>query len=113
MNGNISETMRRLFPVIVLLLAQREAPRCALLIVSSEEAKDWLPVHADVMTPIAIGAEPGKRRTHAVSEVQRGCSVHHRRSRGPNIAPAKVHSAMVPPYQSATKGSESSVQCSA
>jgi hypothetical protein len=26
MNGNISETVKRLFPVIVLLLAQPEAP---------------------------------------------------------------------------------------
>jgi hypothetical protein len=38
---------------------------------------------------------------------------HHRNNRGPNAAPAKVHSTIVPPYQTATNGKESSVQCSA
>jgi hypothetical protein len=40
-------------------------------------------------------------------------AVHQRNSRGPNAAPASVHSTIVPPYQTAIKGSESSVQCSA
>ena len=38
---------------------------------------------------------------------------HHRNNRGPNAAPAMVHSTIVPPYQTATNGKESSVQCSA
>src|SRR5229473_3323685 len=38
---------------------------------------------------------------------------YQRNSRGPNAAPAKVHSTIVPPYQTATNGNESSVQCSA
>src|SRR5439155_23220835 len=38
---------------------------------------------------------------------------HHRSSRGPSIAPARVHRVIVPPYQSATKGSESSMQWNA
>ena len=37
---------------------------------------------------------------------------HQRKRRGPSNAPAKVQIAMVPLYQSATKGSESSTQCS-
>jgi hypothetical protein len=40
-------------------------------------------------------------------------SGHQRRSRGPSAAPAKVQRTIVPPYQSATKGKESSGQCSA
>jgi hypothetical protein len=41
-------------------------------------------------------------------------ALHHQRNkRGPNIAPASVQSTIVPPYQTATKGNESSVQCSA
>src|SRR5882724_9439422 len=39
--------------------------------------------------------------------------IHQRNSRGPNAAPARVHSTIVPPYQSAINGSESSVQWSA
>jgi hypothetical protein len=35
---------------------------------------------------------------------------YQRNSRGPNAAPAKVHSAIVPPYQTATNGSDSTVQ---
>lgn len=38
---------------------------------------------------------------------------HQRSSRGPRTAPATVHSTIVPPYQTAMNGSESSVQCSA
>jgi hypothetical protein len=37
-------------------------------------------------------------------------SLYQRNSRGPNAAPAKVHSTIVPPYQTATNGNESSVQ---
>lgn len=39
-----------------------------------------------------------------------GATPHHRSSRGPSATPARVHTTIVPPYQSATKGSESSVQ---
>lgn len=35
---------------------------------------------------------------------------HQRSSRGPSMAPAKVVRAMVPPYQSAMNGNESSLQ---
>src|SRR5713226_6991875 len=35
-------------------------------------------------------------------------SHYQRNSRGPNAAPASVHSTIVPPYQSATNGKESS-----
>jgi hypothetical protein len=38
---------------------------------------------------------------------------HHRRRRGPSFAPAKAHRVIAPPYQTATKGSASLVQCSA
>ena len=38
------------------------------------------------------------------------CVPHHRSSRGPSAAPARVHTTIVPPYQTATKGNESSVQ---
>ena len=38
---------------------------------------------------------------------------HHRNNRGPNAAPAMVHSTIVPPYHTVTNGKESSVQCSA
>jgi hypothetical protein len=31
---------------------------------------------------------------------------HHRRSRGLTIAPTRAHNKMIPPYQSATNGSE-------
>src|SRR5882672_12802895 len=39
--------------------------------------------------------------------------IYQRKSRGPNAAPANVHSTIVPPYQTATNGNVSSVQCSA
>src|SRR5882757_3728513 len=38
---------------------------------------------------------------------------YQRNNRGPNAAPANVHSTIVPPYQTATNGNESTVQCSA
>src|SRR5258708_29075003 len=60
---------------------------------SSEQIAWRLQVHADV--------------------TRRDASVHQRNSRGPNAAPAKVHSTIVPPYQTATNGNESTVQCSA
>src|SRR5882757_1248027 len=66
-----------------------EAP-CALLMRSSERIVCRLQAHADVKH---------------VS--------YQRNSRGPNAAPAKVHSTIVAPYQTATNGNESSVQCRA
>jgi hypothetical protein len=39
-----------------------------------------------------------------------GTPLYQRNSRGPNAAPAKVHSTIVPPYLSAKNGSESSAQ---
>jgi hypothetical protein len=36
--------------------------------------------------------------------------LYQRNSRGPSAAPANVHSKIVPPYQIAINGSESSVQ---
>jgi hypothetical protein len=35
---------------------------------------------------------------------------YQRNNRGPSIAPANVHSTIVPPYQTATNGNESSMQ---
>ena len=54
-------------------------------------------------------------RLHAHADVKAAAdtSLHQRNSRGPNAAPAKVHSTIVPPYHTATNGNESSVQCSA
>src|SRR6266705_1744418 len=60
---------------------------------SSEQIVRRLQTHADVKL-----ADP---------------SLYQRNSRGPNAAPAKVHSTIVPPYQTATNGNESTVQCSA
>jgi hypothetical protein len=57
---------------------------------SSEQIVCRLQAHADV-TPVDT-------------------SHHHRNNRGPNAAPAKVHSTIVPPYQTATNGNESSAQ---
>jgi len=64
-----------------------------LLVVSSEQIVWRLQVHADVKSA--------------------DVPVYHRNSRGPSAAPAKVHSKIVPPYQIAINGSESSVQWSA
>ena len=64
-----------------------------LLIVSSEEIVWQLQVHADVKSADAL--------------------LYQRNSRGPSAAPANVHSKIVPPYQIAINGSESSVQWSA
>jgi hypothetical protein len=52
-------------------------------------------------------------QTTARLQRSRGREGHQRRRRGPSMVPAKVHKRIVPPYQSATKGSESSAQCSA
>jgi len=49
-----------------------------------------------------------RSQTHA--DVKPDPSHYQRNSRGPNIAPAKVHSTIVPPYQIAMNGNESSVQ---
>src|SRR5256885_6233086 len=65
-----------------------EAP-CALLMRSSGWVVCRLQAHADVKH---------------VS--------YQRNSRGPNAAPPNVHSTIVPPYQTATNGNESTVQCS-
>ena len=51
---------------------------------------------------------PWQRRT-----TRRARGRYQRNSLGPSTAPASVHKAIVPPYQSATKGTESSTQCSA
>src|SRR5882757_3925548 len=66
-----------------------EAPH-ALLMMNSERLFLRLQAHADVKE-----------------------LAYQRNSRGPNTAPASVHSTIVPPYQTATNGNESSVQCSA
>src|SRR5882672_5142955 len=83
--GNRAKVFCRHSPAPSLL----EAP-CALLMRSSERIVRRLQAHADVKH-----------------------GSHQRNSRGPNTAPAKVHSTIVPPYQTATNGNESSVQCSA
>src|SRR5881397_3370012 len=54
------------------------------------------------------GTTPASRRRHSGRH-----DPHQRNSRGPNNAPARVHSTIVPPYQTAINGSESSVQWSA
>lgn len=41
------------------------------------------------------------------------CPTHQRSRRGPSIAPAKVQSAIVPPYHKATNGTLSTMQWSA
>lgn len=41
------------------------------------------------------------------------CQPYQRSSLGPSTAPATVHKTIVPPYQSAMKGSRSSMQCKA
>jgi hypothetical protein len=101
-NGSTSERTTNCFPVIAVLLAQREALR-ALLTMSSESSSVSLPAHADVM-----GASLNCSVTQPIRTTLR--AVYQRRSRGPRIAPAKVQIAIVPPYQSATNGTESSVQ---
>jgi hypothetical protein len=56
----------------------------------------------------AVGARA--RVQPQMREITTTRAFHQRKSRGPSNAPAKAHSAIVPPYQSATNGSESSVQ---
>src|SRR5437764_1566530 len=61
-----------------------------------------------------MSSEQIVRRLHAHADVKPADrSPHQRNSRGPNAAPANVHSTIVPPYQIATNGNESTVQCSA
>src|SRR6266849_7373453 len=95
MIGNSSETVRRGFPVIVLLLAQLRSASCALLTVSSEEPRGWLPVHADVMylqkwsllTRAGYGPEPTEvMNTHCCCGFAAVGALYHRRSRSPSIA---------------------------
>lgn len=51
--------------------------------------------------------------TTLTAQLAAGVSGHQRSRRGPSSAPATVHRMMVPPYQSAMNGRESSMQCSA
>src|SRR6266436_10242497 len=92
-SGSKREIVRRCLVNMVRLHHCWKRVMCALLIMSSEQIVWRLQSHADV------------KRT--------GTPLYQRNSRGPNAAPAKVHSTIVPPYQTATNGSESSVQCSA
>jgi hypothetical protein len=89
-SGDKIEIVRRCFVNMVRLHHCWKRVTCALLIMSSEQIVWRLQAHADV--------------TRADS------ARHQRNSRGPNAAPAKVHSTIVPPYQTATNGNESSVQ---
>src|SRR5712664_2951653 len=70
----------------------------------------------EVSAELLVVGQPLLRRrvnaTHADIRLPDGV-IHQRNSRGPNAAPARVHSTIVPPYQTATNGNESSVQCSA
>ena len=60
---------------------------------------------------VPVGPEPIVGRLQAHAHVKtRHLFRHQRNSRGPNTAPASVQSTIVPPYQSATKGS--SITCS-
>lgn len=62
----------------------------------------------------AFGRTRNLVRALNLADVSRsGFNRHHRRRCGPSLAPASVQSAIVPPYQSATKGNESAVQWSA
>ena len=65
----------------------------ALLTISSEQIAWRLQAHADVKPADTF--------------------LYQRNSRGPNAAPAKMHSRTVPPYQTPPNGNESSVQCKA
>src|SRR5260370_14167514 len=90
-SGSKSEILRRCFVNMVRLHHCWKRVMCALLIMSSEQIVWRLQIHADV------------KRT--------GTPLYQRNSRGPNAAPAKVHSTIVPPYQTATNGNESSARC--
>src|SRR6266849_9494879 len=89
-SGNRSAIVNRRFVNMARLHHCWKRVRCALLTMSSEQIVWRLQAHADV--------KPADT------------SLYQRNSRGPNAAPAKVHSTMVPPYQTATNGNESSVQ---
>src|SRR5713101_3676942 len=88
-SGNKSEITRKLFFNIVRLHHGWKRVS-ALLMMSSEQIVWRLQAHADVKPP--------------------GTALYQRNSRGPNAAPANVHSTIVPPYQTATNGNESSMQ---
>lgn len=89
---------------------------CALPTMSSEPIVPRLQAHADVNASHHPRHKPsaqycsceGTRHNRATRY-----AVHQRSSRGPNAAPARVHSTIVPPYQTEINGSESSVQWSA
>lgn len=73
-------------------------------------------VHVSPQSPRASPAHeprPGLQDLLRVSEAAPRLPGHQRSNRGPSLAPASVHRAMVPTYQSATKGTLSSVQWSA
>jgi hypothetical protein len=58
-----------------------------------------------------MSSEQIVRRLHTHGDVKTTTKArYHRNKRGPNIAPAKVQRAIVPPYQTATNGNESSMQ---
>ncbi|MCR6737281.1 MAG: hypothetical protein NVV83_25690, partial [Afipia sp.] len=58
---------------------------------------------------LTVSSEQIARRLHSHADVRANTWPYHRNNRGPNIAPAKVHSASAP-YQTAINGNESSVQ---
>src|SRR6267378_1636387 len=81
-SGSRSEILRRCFFNMVRLHHCWKRVMCALQLMSSEQIVYRLHPHADVTPPDA--------------------SRHHRNNRGPDTAPAKVRSPIVPPYQTAT-----------
>lgn len=65
-------------------------------------------------TPPNRSSEHSRGRLHAHADVNvLDRPRYQRNKRGPSIAPAKVQSTIVPPYQTATNGNESSVQWNA
>jgi hypothetical protein len=87
-SGNKSESVRRLFFNMVRRHHLFEERDCA----SNGEMEQIL----------------WRSQTHA--DVMSDTSDYQRNSRGPNMAPARVHRTIVPPYQTAMNGNESSVQ---
>ncbi len=53
------------------------------------------------------------RRLREFRDLTDGPSIYQRSNLGPSTAPVTVHKTIVPPYQSAMKGSRSSMQCKA
>ena len=58
-----------------------------------------------------FGANPLTVTAHADVKLAKA-SLYQRNSRGPNAAPANVHSTIVPPYQTATNGVGTTVRSS-